>query len=127
MVLWTLTKWSKRWGGPKGGVPTYTSFAQTPAYSQCVLAHYALALRPHGLSLLAGYGKRWSKEKAQRPLSVRKAAETRKRRRATTDGSVPESTQQKAGILGSSADDVDNSAGSSDTGSIDAGSSDEGE
>ena len=35
------------------------------------------------------------KEKAQRSLSARKAAETRKRRRSTADGSVPESTRRK--------------------------------
>ena len=55
-------------------------------------------------------------EKARRSLSARKAAETRKRRRATADG-----TQQEAGIIGGSADDADNSAGSSDAGSSDEG------
>ena len=63
-------------------------------------------------------------EKARRSLIARKAAETRKRRRATADGSVPESTQQEAGIIGGSADDADNSAGSSDAGSSHEGDAD---
>jgi len=65
-------------------------------------------------AVVAGWMQQKLEDKARRSLSARKAAETRKRRRAIADG-----TQREAGMIGGSADDGDNSAGSSDDRSSD--------